>query len=135
MNKNMRNGRSSELVVCSKLILLGLDIYVPLVDDQGIDFIICIKTNRHIKCYPVQVKSVENHNSIVGVKKNKIAVLIIHYRNTNNKDEFYYFTNEQIDLFYKDTKWNDFSLNNKGRYDFKHQTLEDLSHKILNDEL
>ena len=131
----MRNGRSCELLICSKLILLGLDIYMPLVDDQGIDFIVCTKTSRNIKCYPVQVKSVENHNSIVGVKKNKIALLIIHYRNTKAKDEFYYFTNEQIDLFYKDTKWNDFMLNNKGREDFKCQTLEDLSHKLLNGEL
>ena len=52
-NNNTRTGKTGELLVASKLLENGWDVYISLCDDKGIDFII-EKEKRILK---VQVKT------------------------------------------------------------------------------
>ena len=50
-----RKGTIAELRIGAKLLELGFEVYVPLVDDIGIDFVV---RRRDGSCYEIQVKSV-----------------------------------------------------------------------------
>ena len=102
MNKSLRAGKSSELIVAGELLRHGLDVYLPCVDDQAIDLLIRNEYEDSVIHYDVQVKSVKGYNRIIGVKKpgdrSNRYILIIHYRHGDKPDEFFYLTKEQIVL-------------------------------------
>lgn len=52
MNKGMRSGKSSELIVAGQLLRLGLDVYLPSVDDQAIDLLIKVESNGEVTHAP-----------------------------------------------------------------------------------
>ena len=102
MNKGMRGGKSSELIVAGQLLRLGLDVYLPCVDDQAIDLLIRVESNGEVTHYDVQVKSVKGYNRIIGIRnmenKGDRYILITHYRHENKEDEFFYLTKNQVNI-------------------------------------
>jgi hypothetical protein len=68
MNKSMRGGKSSELIVAGELLRYGLDVYMPCVDDQAIDLLIRDESGGDVLHYDVQVKSVKGYNRIIGIR-------------------------------------------------------------------
>jgi len=66
-------GKITEFQVISRLIMMGLDLYVPIID-VGIDCILRIeKHGKPTRYYEVQIKSTKYNISIRGAKK------IVHY--------------------------------------------------------
>lgn len=135
MAKNLRAGKSSELIVAGELIRNGLDIYMPYVDDQAIDLIIRSEIENEIKYYDIQIKSVKGYNRIIGLKntdnKKENYILIIHYRHDNKPDEFFYLNKKQIKKHAIDTEWGDLIFNKPEREKYKCQKIEDLAKNIL----
>jgi len=131
-------GEASENIVLGRLMLLGLDIYRPAVDDKQIDAIIRVQKETHTIYYEVQIKSVKAYNSVVGVRnlheKPKNYFLIIYYRHDKNKDEFYYLKLQQAKELWTgpDGDWKEVQLKKPERDKYKHQTLEHLAKTLLN---
>ena len=69
MNKSLRAGKRSELIVAGELLRHGLYVYLPCVDDQAIDLLIRAECGDLVVHCDVQVKSVKGYNRIIGVKK------------------------------------------------------------------
>ena len=140
MNNRSRNGKSSELMVAGELIRHGLDIYLPLVDDQAIDMIIRQPIGNVVKHYDVQVKSVSGYNRIVGLRdieaKAETYILILHYRHSTKPDECLYLLRDQIMLFHKpEYEWGDLIFNKPEREQYISQSLSKLATKIKEDIL
>lgn len=140
MNKRLRAGKSSELIVAGQLTRHGVDVYTPCVDDQAIDLVVRVERSDGVRFYDVQVKSVKNYNRIIGLKRpdNRQGryVLIIHYRNDKKPDEFLYLTRKQIALHCLQTSvWGDLILKKKDRAQYAHQTLSHLAAALLSDKL
>jgi hypothetical protein len=140
MNLRARNGKSSELSVAAELIRHGLDVYLPLVDDQAIDMIIRVAPREGIRHYDVQVKSVAGYNRIVGLSdiaaKSENYILIVHYRHTKKPDECLYLTKSQILQFHKpEYTWGDLIFNAADRETYMSQSLADLARKITAEAL
>jgi hypothetical protein len=53
MNKRLRSGKSSELIVAGKLIRHDVDVYMPCVDDQAIDLVLRAEGPNGIRYYDV----------------------------------------------------------------------------------
>ena len=135
MNKSLRAGNSSELIVAGELVRRELDVYLPVVDDQAIDLVLRAESREGVRYYDVQVKSVKGYNRIVGVRdiENKPDgyILIIHYRHDKREDEFFYLEKEQILRHYsKDSDWGDLAFNKPEREDHANQDLTDLAMRI-----
>lgn len=140
MNKKLRAGKSSELIVAGELTRHGLDVYLPVVDDQAIDLIIRESVDNDVRYFDVQVKSVEGYNRIVGVKnvkeKSGRYILIIHYRHENKEDEFFYLTKNQIACHHlEESEWGDLVFNKSEREKYTNQNLTNLAQKIKNKNL
>ncbi len=140
MNNRSRNGKSSELMVAGELIRNGLDIYLPLVDDQAIDMIIRQPASNTIKHYDIQVKSVSGYNRIVGLRdieaKAQTYILILHYRHNTKPDECLYLLRDQILKYHKpEYEWGDLIFNKLQREQYMSQSLAMLATKIKEDTL
>lgn len=137
MNKRIRSGKSSELIVTGELIRHGVDVYLPCVDDQAIDLL--LRAPDGVRYYEVQVKSIKGYNSIVGVKNAEDLrgnyILIVHYRHDSKPDEFFYLTHKQIAHHHlKGSGWGDLVFNKPERERYAEQNLADLAKRILNGE-
>lgn len=65
----IKKGKVGELIVASKMAADGLDVYMPVADDGGIDFVV---VNKHGKFNKVQVKTAgETKHLTVAVDKHK----------------------------------------------------------------
>lgn len=140
MNKRARNGKSSELIVAGELIRNGLDVYLPLVDDQAIDMIIRQPIDGAVKHYDVQVKSVSGYNLVVGLSdieaKSESYILIVHYRHTGKPDEYLYLLRDQVLRFHKkDYKFGDLRIKAKDRDPLLSHSLLSLAEKIKTNSL
>ena len=140
MNKSLRAGKSSELIVGGELLRQGLDVYLPCVDDQAIDLLIRNESEDSVTHYDVQVKSVKGYNRIIGVKnpgnRSNRYILIIHYRHVNRVDEFFYLTKEQIVLHHlANSAWGDLVFNKAERGLYARQTLAQLAERIKQNNL
>lgn len=59
MNQSMYLGKASEHLIISKLLSEGREIYVPAVDDHGVDLLVrTIQTNSSHTYQEIQVKSI-----------------------------------------------------------------------------
>lgn len=139
MNKSLRGGKSSELIVAGELIRHGLDVYLPCVDDQAIDLLLRAERPDGIQYFDVQVKSVKGYGRIIGLKcverKPSRYVLVIHYRHDNRPDEFFYLTKEQIMRHHlSNSAWGDLVFNKQEREQYAGQTLANLAERILGGE-
>lgn len=141
MASRARAGKSSELAVASELIRHGLDVYLPCVDDQGIDLLLRVEDEHGTRHYDVQVKSVRGYNRIVGLRhvreKSDRYVLIIHYRHDTKADEFYYLTREQVIEHWlgDESAWGDLIFNRTERERHGFQTLSHLAGAIAGCEI
>ncbi len=140
MNNRSRNGKSSGLLVAGELLRNGLDVYLPLVDDQAIDMIIRQPICNTVKHYDIQVKSVSGYNRIVGLKdieaKANTYILILHYRHTTKADECLYLLRDQILQYHKpEYEWGDLIFNKPQREEYMAQSLSELAIKIKDDVL
>lgn len=140
MNNRSRNGKSSELMVAGELIRHGLDIYLPLVDDQAIDMIIRQPISNAVKHYDVQVKSVSGYNRIIGLRdikaKDDTYILILHYRHNTKEDECLFLLRDQILKYHKpEYEWGDLIFNKPQREQHISQSLAVLATKIKEDTL
>ena len=137
MAKRMRKGKSSELIVAGQLIRQEVDIYVPYVDDRGIDLVARVECPDGIRYHDLQVKSVRNYNRIIGVKSQRnhkgSCFMVIHYRHDKKPDEFFYLTKEQVTQHHKgDSEWGDLIFNKAERAKYSHQTLSELARILSN---
>ena|SRR5437588_3878354 len=135
MNKSMRGGKSSELIVAGELLRHGLDVYLPCVDDQAIDLLIRAESEGDVLHYDVQVKSVKGYNRIIGIRnlenEGSRYILIIHYRHDSpRQDEFFYLTKEQVALHHIAASWGDLVFNKPERDRYADQTLARLAERI-----
>ncbi|MDQ2798218.1 MAG: hypothetical protein M3Y13_01070 [Armatimonadota bacterium] len=141
MNSRSRNGKSSELMVAGELIRNGLDVYLPLVDDQAIDMIIRQPIGNTVKHYDIQVKSVSGYNRIVGLRdiaaKSNAYILIVHYRHAAKPDECLYLLRGQILQYHKaEYEWGDLIFNKPERdQHLLSQSLSVLATRIKEDTL
>jgi len=140
MNKRLRGGKSSELMVAAELIRHGVDVYLPCVDDQAIDLVLRAEGPGGVRYYDVQVKSVKGYNRILGVKPVATRpgkyVLVLHFRHDEGPDEFFYLTRNQILSHHlKDSGWGDLVFNKPERKKYKEQTLSDLAGRIADGKL
>ena len=140
MNSRSRNGKSSELMVAGELLRNGLDVYLPLVDDQAIDMIIRQPVGNAVKHYDIQVKSVSGYNRIVGLRdieaKAASYILILHYRHSNKPDECLYLLRDQILQYHKpEYEWGDLIFNKAQREQHISQSLSELATRIKEDDL
>lgn len=140
MNKRLRSGKSSELMVASHLIRHSVDVYLPVVDDQAIDLVIRTDVNGVLRYYDVQVKSVAGYNRIVGLPdvdaKSRTFILVVHYRHESKTDEFFYLTRDQARQHrIKGAKWGDLVFNAPERQRYASQDLHDLAKKLLSAQL
>ncbi len=140
MNNRSRNGKSSELMVAGELLRNGLDVYLPLVDDQAIDMIIRQPGGNVVKHYDVQVKSVSGYNRIVGLRdieaKAETYILILHYRHSTKQDECLYLLRNQILQYHKpEYEWGDLIFNKPQREQYVSQSLPELATKVKEDIL
>ena len=136
MNKKMRGGKSSELIVAGELIRRGLDVYTPSVDDQDIDMIIRVEGDKGIRFYELQIKSSKGYNRIIGVKptdkKKGKYFLILHYRHDKKEDEFFYLTQQQVTKYLMtDSSWGDLIFNKSEREELKHQNLNHFAETLI----
>jgi len=127
-------GKHSELQVASELIRLGLHVYFPFVDERGVDFVIGVETEKGLKYYDVQIKSIKSYNLVLGLPKDRVRekganyIVIVHFRHDDKPDEYIYFTREQLlQLLPEDAEWGDFPLKKADRERFKHQDLKHLA--------
>ena len=140
MNKRLRAGKSSELIVAGELIRHGLDVYVPCVDDQAIDLVMRVEQPKGVQYYDVQIKSVKGHNLIIGVKAPKHRgsrfILIVHYRHDDKADEFFYLDRKQVERHHKkESEWKDLVLHKEDRERYAAQTLADLVRRVKESDL
>jgi len=140
MNNRSRNGKSSELMVAGELLRNGLDVYLPLVDDQAIDMIIRQPVGNTVKHYDIQVKSVSGYNRIVGLRdieaKDDNYILVLHYRHSDKPDECLYLLRPQILQYHKpEYEWGDLIFNKPQREQYMSQSLSELAMKIKEDIL
>ncbi len=140
MNNRSRNGKSSELMVAGELLRNGLDVYLPLVDDQAIDMIIRQPIGNVVLHYDVQVKSVSGYNRIVGLRdieaKDNTYILILHYRHSTKQDECLYLLRDQILQYNKpEYEWGDLIFNKPQREQHMSQSLAVLATRIKEDIL
>lgn len=142
MNKRLRGGKSSELIVAGWLLRHGLDVYQPLVDDQGVDLVVRQERAGGPEFYDIQVKSVNGYNRIVGIRNisrhTERYIVVIHYRHdkANKEDEILFLTKKQVEQHTpKGTEWGDLIINKAEREHYAHQTLEYLAQSIRNDVL
>ena len=81
MASRLRNGKGYEHAVFGMLTLADIDVYEPLVDDQGIDGVIRVDpgNNAQIKYYDLQVKGSKTWSGVRGRVRfsNPQSVLII----------------------------------------------------------
>lgn len=56
MAKKMRNGKAYEHTVVGILTLADFDVYMPVVDDQGIDGILRVRGQAAVRYFDFQVK-------------------------------------------------------------------------------
>ena len=54
MSKNLKTGKSGELLVMSRMLAEGFDVYAPLVDDHGVDAIVRWKNGPFLQ---VQIRA------------------------------------------------------------------------------
>ena len=59
LTSSIRKGRIGELKVIADLLEMGYDVYIPVIDDNGVDFIVSNGT----KTKTVQVKSHDNRGT------------------------------------------------------------------------
>lgn len=140
MNKRLRSGKSSELIVAGELIRHGVDLYVPCVDDQAIDLVVRCEREDGIHYYDVQVKSVRGYNRIIGLKsiegRKGRYILVIHYRHDKKPDEFFYLTEEQITRHQiKGADWGDLIFRRQEREEHHLQNLSHLASRLLEGNL
>ncbi|MFE8597328.1 hypothetical protein [Archangium violaceum] len=80
-NRRSRQGKAAELQVVGLLTDAGLDCYLTVVDDQGIDAVIRVDTAGAPRYFDVQVKSARSwaaiRGSIAALGKRKNAVLVL----------------------------------------------------------
>ena len=130
-------GRHSELQVASELIGLGLHVYFPFVDERGVDFVIRVETEKGLKYYDIQIKSIKGYNLVIGLPKHRVRekgpnyIVIVHFRHDDKPDEYIYFTREQLlKLLPEGAEWGDFPLKKAQRESFRHQDLKHLAEWI-----
>jgi len=80
-NRRSRQGRAAELQVIGLLTSEGLDCYVTVVDDQGIDAVIRASADGAARYFDVQIKSARSWSAIrgsiaaLGTRKNALLLL------------------------------------------------------------
>ncbi len=131
-NIRMRGGKSSELRVVSELVRLGVDVFLPCVDDKAIDFVIRQAIGEDIQYFDIQVKSVKGYNRIIGLgdinAKADNYILVIHYRHASKPDEFFYLLGHQIlEHWLADSGWGDLVFNKPQRQQYASQDLPALA--------
>ena len=136
----MRRGKAAELRVMAELTRHGLDVYAPLIDDQGIDLIVRAK-DEHLKVryWEIQVKSVEGYGRVMGLRHESISafagnyILIINYH-FNERDEYLYLLQKQaLKLVPPDAPSTNLCLSKSERsyyYEKKNQTLDNLADRM-----
>ncbi len=140
MSQGSRNGKSSELMVAGELLRLGLDVYLPLVDDRAIDMIVRHPVKDVVRHYDIQVKSVSGYNRLIGLKdiaaKDERYILVVYYRHVSKPDQCFYLTREQILLHHlPDSDWGDLVFNKPERELYRCQTLPELAARIIGDTI
>jgi hypothetical protein len=137
MNMRARSGKSSELIVAGEMLRLGLDVYLPLVDDQAIDMILRAPIGTVVQHFDVQVKSVAGYNRVIGLKnieaKSDNYLLILHFRHSARPDEIMYMLRDQILQFHgPHHTWGDLVLKKADRDRFlAEQPLSILAERII----
>jgi len=133
MNKKLRGGRASELMVAGELLRRGVDVYLPCVDDQAIDLVARVEQQDTVKFYDLQVKSVAGYNRLLGVHpppqgRESNCILVIHYRHANRPDEFFYLRGDQIaQHVIAGSSWGDLVFNKREREKYGGQSLDHLA--------
>ena len=136
-------GKITEFQVISKLIMSGLDLYVPIID-IGIDCILRIeKPGKPTRYYEIQIKSTKYNVSIRGAKKIVQYIqekkpenyfLIIAIRKDEEIKHIIYLTPEQIiEHVYPFLEAKEIDINVKARERdrlIKSQSLEELITKL-----
>lgn len=134
MQKEIRGGKSSELMVAGELVRRGIDVYFPCVDDQGIDMILTGGPPDRRKYFEVQIKSVKGYNRIVGLRavsdKPDNFLLIIHYRHDNRQDEFFWLTRDQAREHAVEAGRGDLVFNAPERERYNEQNLDELAKRL-----
>jgi len=139
-------GKIAELQVISKLIAMGLDLYVPVID-IGIDAILRMERHGEPSYYELQIKSSLRNVSIRGAKgiiqyinerKPKNYYLLISIREKEEVKHIFYLTTEQITKFkkpFKNTEEIDIYIPAKDRdLLIKEQTLGGLIAKLRDEK-
>ncbi|MBM3500038.1 MAG: hypothetical protein FJX74_15365 [Armatimonadetes bacterium] len=131
----MRAGKSSEYIVAAELLRLGLDVYLPCVDDQAIDMLIRIAhPERPPRHYELQVKSVRGYNRIVGLSDltsaSEHSVLVLHYRHDRRPDEFFWLRRDEARALRIPESWGDLRFNKDEREKYADRTLEALAEAL-----
>jgi hypothetical protein len=113
MTTRMRTGKAYENIVLGMLTFNKLDVYQPLVDDQGIDGLIRIlddKGKRH-RYYELQIKGAKTWNNIrcKVAKMSKNGVLILY---SAGQREILWFLYEELSRYFPtlNPKWGDIYL-------------------------
>lgn len=139
MNRRMRVGKSSEFIVAAELLRLGLDVYVPCVDDQAIDMLVRVTGGeRPPRHYEIQVKSVRGYNRIVGLSDLAQAsdrfLVVIHYRHDDRPDEFFWLRRDKARALRLPKKWGDLRFNKAERPRYADRTLGALAEALRRGE-
>jgi hypothetical protein len=134
VNKRMRGGKSSELIVAGHLVRHGLEVYVPCVDDQAVDLLVRVIGSLRTCYYEVQIKSVAGNNRIVGLKnldaKGDRYVIVLHFRHTTRADEFYWLWRDEARELHVPNSWDDLRFGVPERQRFKERSLHHLAETL-----
>lgn len=121
-NRRSRQGKAAELQVVGLLTDAGLDCYLTVVDDQGIDAIIRVEAAEAPRYFDVQIKSAKSWSAIrgsiaaLGTRKNAILVLF-----NSSTHEMLWLDSKAIATRFPSTgsTWGDVFLNNKSVAELK----------------
>jgi len=136
----LREGKCKEMLVLSRLIALGLDVYPAAVDDQGIDCVLRVPGGGDPEYWDVQIKGYTGYQRVVGVARKSVEeksgnyLLLLAFVHRERRDEVFFLTKDQI-LSLKDAAfgrgrdggWGDIAFNRPQREAFSGQTIEKLS--------
>jgi hypothetical protein len=135
----LREGKYKELLVLSRLIAVGLDVYPSAVDDQGIDCVLRVAIGGEARYWDIQIKGYRGYARVVGVDRKAVErkpedyLLLLAFLHQNRADEVFFLTKRQVlalkdDAFGrgKDGGWGDIAFNRPQRERFSSQTIDSL---------
>jgi hypothetical protein len=127
MAYKMRCGKGYELAVLGLLTLADFDVYAPLVDDQGIDGIIRVQTERGVRFFDLQIKGSKRWDtircSVSALPPDSVLILFC----DNCKELLWFLQPEAAQLFPpQNPKWGDIFLKAEMVKRFKEEGRGDL---------